>query len=96
MPAPGPFNYPRLVNLGASQARGEFLMTLNNDIEASSDDWLEEMLMRLGEPDVGAVGALLAIPAAFVALPVGNEDNFFHAVRMWLSRTDKERSENRT
>jgi hypothetical protein len=34
MPAPGPFNYPRLINLGASQARGELLMTLNNDIEA--------------------------------------------------------------
>src|SRR6266540_4093927 len=38
--APGPFNYPRLINLGASHARGEILMTLNNDIEAFEPDWL--------------------------------------------------------
>jgi GT2 family glycosyltransferase len=42
------------------------LCLLNNDIEATSDDWLDEMLTRLAEPDVGAVGALLTWPGGVV------------------------------
>jgi GT2 family glycosyltransferase len=62
VPAPGPFNYPRLINLGASQARGEFLMTLNNDIEAIEPDWLDEMVSQASRPGVGMVGCLLLYP----------------------------------
>ena len=62
VPAPGPFNYPRLVNLGASQARGEFLMTLNNDIEAFEPDWLNELVRQASRPGVGLVGCLLLYP----------------------------------
>ena len=62
VPAPGPFNYPRLVNLGASQARGEFLMTLNNDIEAFEPDWLSELVSQASRPGVGLVGCLLLYP----------------------------------
>jgi O-antigen biosynthesis protein len=62
VPAPGPFNYPRLVNLGASQARGEFLMTLNNDIEAFEPDWLNELVSQALRPGVGLVGCLLLYP----------------------------------
>jgi GT2 family glycosyltransferase len=61
-PAPGPFNYPRLINLGASQARGEFLMTLNNDIEAFEPDWLNELVSQGSRPGVGLVGCLLLYP----------------------------------
>jgi GT2 family glycosyltransferase len=62
VPAPGPFNYPRLINLGASQARGEFLMTLNNDIEAFEPDWLNELVGQASRPGVGLVGCLLLYP----------------------------------
>jgi GT2 family glycosyltransferase len=62
VPAPGPFNYPRLINLGASQARGEILMTLNNDIEAFEPDWLNEMVSQALRPGVGLVGCLLLYP----------------------------------
>ena len=62
VPAPGPFNYPRLINLGASQARGEFLMTLNNDIEAFEPDWLDELVSQASRPGVGLVGCLLLYP----------------------------------
>jgi GT2 family glycosyltransferase len=60
--APGPFNYPRLINLGASHARGEILMTLNNDIEAFEPDWLNEMVSQVLRPGVGLVGCLLLYP----------------------------------
>lgn len=60
--SPGPFNYPRLINLGASQARGEILMTLNNDIEAFEPDWLHELVSHVLRPGVGLVGCLLLYP----------------------------------
>jgi GT2 family glycosyltransferase len=60
--APGPFNYPRLINLGASHARGEILVTLNNDIEAFEPHWLDEMVSQVLRPGVGLVGCLLLYP----------------------------------
>jgi GT2 family glycosyltransferase len=62
VPGPGPFNYPRLINLGAAQARGELLMTLNNDIEAIEPGWLDELVSQVLRPDVGLVGCLLLYP----------------------------------
>jgi GT2 family glycosyltransferase len=62
----GPFNFARIVNKGASVATGEFLLLLNNDVEALQAGWLEEMLGRMSEPDVGAVGAALLWPSGVV------------------------------
>jgi GT2 family glycosyltransferase len=64
--SPGPFNFARLNNLAAAAARGDFLCLLNNDVEAVGDGWLGEMLGRIAEPDVGAVGALLLWPSGVV------------------------------
>lgn len=61
-PAPGAFNYPRLINLGASLAQGELLLTLNNDIEALEPGWLDELVSQVSRPDVGLVGCLLLYP----------------------------------
>lgn len=60
--APGPFNYSRLINLGAAEARGELLMALNNDIEAIVPDWLDELVGQASRPEVGLVGCLLLYP----------------------------------
>jgi GT2 family glycosyltransferase len=62
----GPFNFARLNNQATATLDSDVLCLLNNDIEASSDDWLEEMLTRLSEPDVGAVGAVLTWPGGVV------------------------------
>jgi GT2 family glycosyltransferase len=62
----GPFNFARLNNRAAAALDSDVICLLNNDIEAGSDDWLEEMLTRLTEPDVGAVGALLTYPGGVV------------------------------
>ena len=63
---PGDFNFARLNNIAASVATGDHLLLLNNDIKALDTDWLDEMLTRLAEPDVGAVGALLLWPSGIV------------------------------
>lgn len=63
---PGEFNFPRLNNAAAKAAQGDVLCLLNNDIKALDDLWLDEMLSRIAEPDVGAVGALLIWPSKVV------------------------------
>jgi GT2 family glycosyltransferase len=64
--APGPFNFSRLNNLAAAEARGDFLCFLNNDIVARDTFWLEEMLSRHADESVGAVGAKLLWPSGVV------------------------------
>jgi GT2 family glycosyltransferase len=63
---PGPCNYARLNNLAARETESDFLLFLNNDVMALDGTWLDEMRARLHEPDVGAVGALLAWPSGMV------------------------------
>lgn len=57
-----PFNYSALNNLGVAQAEGEYLVLMNNDIEITQSDWLEEMLAFACQPDIGCVGAQLWYP----------------------------------
>lgn len=57
-----PFNWSRLNNIAARQARGEVLCLLNNDVEAISDGWLAEMVSHAVRPEVGVVGAALWHP----------------------------------
>lgn len=58
----GPFNFSRLINLGAAAASGEILAFLNNDIEAEEPWWLREMVSHAKRAEVGAVGARLWYP----------------------------------
>jgi O-antigen biosynthesis protein len=57
-----PFNYSAINNYGASQAKGELFLFLNNDIEVISTDWLEELISQAQRPEVGAVGPKLLFP----------------------------------
>ena len=56
------FNYPAINNFGATFAKGEYILLLNNDTEVIAPDWLQEMLMFAQRKDVGAVGAKLYYP----------------------------------
>jgi len=63
---PGAFNFPRLNNIAVTAAQGDLLCLLNNDIKALDEFWLDEMLGRIVESDVGAVGAQLIWPSGVV------------------------------
>ncbi len=54
-----PFNFSALNNVAARAAHGDYLCLLNNDTEVITPDWLEEMVSRLSQHRVGAVGAKL-------------------------------------
>lgn len=56
------FNYSAINNFGAQQAKGEYLLFLNNDIEVITPDWIEQMLGNCQRPEVGIVGAKLYYP----------------------------------
>ena len=55
----GAFNYSKINNFAARQARGEYLLFLNNDTELITPGCLTELLNYARRPDVGAVGAQL-------------------------------------
>ena len=59
VPAPGPFNWSHLNNLGMAHARGDVFVFLNNDTEPRSKNWLARLADVALRPDVGAVGVLL-------------------------------------
>lgn len=57
-----PFNYSAACNAGAAEARGELLLFLNNDIEITTPDWLDELVRYALQPGVGMVGTMLVYP----------------------------------
>ncbi|OHT17744.1 glycosyltransferase family 2 protein [Edaphosphingomonas haloaromaticamans] len=59
---PGPFNFSAMNNRAASEARGQLLCLLNNDIEVVTPGWLKAMATQALREDVGAVGAQLLYP----------------------------------
>lgn len=56
------FNFSGICNFGVANAKGDYILLLNNDIEIITPDWLEQMLMFAQRTDVGAVGAMLYYP----------------------------------
>lgn len=56
------FNYSAINNFTAKEAKGEYLLFLNNDVEILTPDWMEEMLQNCQQENVAAVGAKLYYP----------------------------------
>ncbi len=57
-----PFNYSRLNNAGAREARGDLLLLLNDDVTVITPGWLGEMAGQASRRSIGAVGAVLLYP----------------------------------
>lgn len=56
------FNYSLLNNMAIKEARGEYVVLLNNDTEIIMSNWLEIMLGYAMQPHIGAVGVKLLYP----------------------------------
>ena len=59
---PEDFNYSKINNFGASFAKGDYLIFLNNDTEIITPNWIESMLEFCQNDEVGAVGPRLYYP----------------------------------
>lgn len=51
------FNFSKICNRGASEAKGDFLLFLNDGISIIQDSWLSRMLGACQQKHIGAVGA---------------------------------------
>ncbi len=58
----GDFNFSAINNYAVREARGEYLLFLNNDIKAISKDWVKGLLGNAQRKEVGAVGCRLRYP----------------------------------
>jgi len=87
MPYKGAFNFSRMNNQAVKRYGKdcEFLLFLNNDIEATQVGWLERMRSLAHRHDVGAVGALLMYADQRVqhaGVVVGFNNSADHALRL--------------
>lgn len=57
-----PFNFSGICNYGVSQAKGDYIVLLNNDVEIITPDWIENMLQHAQRDNIGAVGCKLLFP----------------------------------
>ncbi|MGA8746791.1 MAG: glycosyltransferase [Solirubrobacterales bacterium] len=55
----GKFNFSAMINRGAVEASGEYLLLLNDDIDICTPEWIERMVMYCAQEDVGVVGGRL-------------------------------------
>lgn len=62
VPAPGDFNYARIVNTAVAQAHGDIIVTLNNDVVITDPTWLTRLVNYLHD-DIGVVGCALVEPS---------------------------------
>jgi GT2 family glycosyltransferase len=59
LPAPVPFNWSHLNNLGAAAVEADVLVFLNNDTVVISPDWLQRLAENALRPQVGVCAPLL-------------------------------------
>lgn len=73
---PMEFNYSAMCNLGAAQAKGDFFLFMNDDVEVDDSLFIEKMLRYASLSHVGAVGAKLLYPNSDIIQHVGitNQD----------------------
>lgn len=58
----GGFNFAAINNFAVNDAKGDYVLLLNNDTEVIEGEWLTRMLEHAQRKDVGAVGAMLYYP----------------------------------
>jgi len=59
IPRPEAFNFSALNNFAVTQANGEYILLMNNDVAIIDSRWLKEMVGQIVRPNVGVVGAKL-------------------------------------
>jgi GT2 family glycosyltransferase len=97
MPYAGEFNFSKMNNLAVALhgADAEFVLFLNNDIEATQDGFLARLRSLANRRDVGAVGALLMYADKRVqhaGVIVGFNDSAEHALKfqpVWLNESGR-------
>lgn len=80
---PHPYNFSAINNFAAGEAKGDYIVLLNNDTQIVQPHWLERMMAHAQRPEVGIVGARLVytdqkIQHAGVVLGMGGVAEHIH------------------
>ncbi len=81
-----PFNFSAINNFAVKHAKGDFILFLNNDTEAISPNWLDEMLRCFEDEKAGVVGARLLYSDGTIqhcGVMLEEKRLAIHAFRMW-------------
>lgn len=78
-----PFNFSKLINLGAAHATGDYLLLLNNDMEVTQPNWITNLVSHAQLAHVGAVGCKLlykngTLQHAGIALGINGDAGHLH------------------
>jgi O-antigen biosynthesis protein len=57
-----PFNFSRMVNMGVAATSAAVVLLLNNDVEITMPDSLEQVMVHAMRPEIGVVGSRLLYP----------------------------------
>ena len=75
------FNFSKVCNYGAHNAKGDYLIFLNNDTEIIQNDWIELLLGFASQKEVGMVGCKLLFPNKTIqhaGVVLSKDDIAFH------------------
>lgn len=87
---PMDFNFSVMCNIGASYAKGNLLLFLNDDIEVKTKDWLTRMSGQAQLSHVGAVGAKLYYPNSDILQHCGIAMKSYGPVHMLSGESDSQ------
>jgi len=62
IPYRGAFDFARMNNLAASQAKSPYLLFMNDDVVVHHPGWDTELAAALARPEIGVAGAILEYP----------------------------------
>lgn len=88
---PMEFHFSKMCNLGAEAAKGEYLLFLNDDMEAVSRDFMETLAGQAACPGIGAAGAKLLYPGSDMIQHAGISNIAVGPVHKLQKAHDKER-----
>ena len=60
------FTFAELANCGRTQAKGDYILLLDDNTEVVTPDWIEKMLGNCARNEVGAVGVKLCYPDGII------------------------------
>ena len=81
VPCPDGPSFSHVCNVGVREARGEYVILLNNDTEVMSPDWIELLLGPVRFEGMGAAGAKLLYPDELIqhaGVQIGGVDEPVH------------------
>lgn len=85
---PMDFNFSKMCNIGAEHAKGQYLLFLNDDVEALNKNWLGKMVGQAMLKHTGAVGAKLLYPNSTIIQHIGIANLQVGPCHMYMGTSD--------